>query len=103
MRLAILILLSLVSPAYAGLISFGSSFPDPKLRGSTHDVLSRDHADALRLRSAIYAKEAEIVAHVRSCSPNSKNWRAEAERFNQLRAENYAMMKELRAIVARGY
>jgi len=103
MRFALLLLLSIVSQAYAGIVSFGSNFPDQKLRGQTYDVQSRDHADALRLRSAIYAKEAEIVAHVRSCSPNSKNWRAEAERFNQLRAENWAMIKELRAIVARAY
>jgi hypothetical protein len=45
----------------------------------------------------------EIVAFVRSCPPNSKNWRAEVQRFNELRAQNYEMMKELRAIVARGY
>lgn len=101
MRIALLLLLLVPGAVFAGLISFGSNFPDPKLRGSSHDVQARDHAEALRLRSAIYAKEIQIIAHVRSCQPNSKNWRAEAERFNQLRAENWAMMQELRAIVAR--
>lgn len=103
MRIALLLLFLLPCWAFAGLVSFGSNFPDPKLKGSTYDVQARDHADALCLRSAIYAKEMQIVAHVRSCQPNSKNWRAEAERFNELRAENWEMMKELRAIVARGY
>ena len=103
MRIALLLLLLIPGPVFAGLISFGSNFPDPKLRGSSHDVLASDHAAARRLRSAIYAKEIQIEVFVRSCQPDSKNWRAEIEHFNKLRAENYAMMKELRAIVARGY
>ncbi len=103
MKTTLLLLLLLPCSAFAGLISFGSNFPDPKLKGSTYEVLDRDHAAALRLRSAIYQKEMEIVAFVRSCPPNSKNWRAEIQRFNELRAQNYEMMKELRVIVARGY
>jgi hypothetical protein len=103
MRNALLLLLLIPCSAFAGLVSFGSNFPDPKLKGSTYDVQARDHADALRLRSAIYQKDMEITAFVRSCPPDSKNWRAEIQRFNDLRAQNYEMMKELRVIVARGY
>lgn len=103
MRFALLLMLLVPGSVFAGLVSFRSDFPDPKLRSETYDVQSRDYADALRLRSAIYAKEAEIVSFVRSCPPNSKNWREEAQHFNELRAENWAMIKELRAIVGRAY
>ncbi len=102
MRAALILLLLIPCAGFAGEISFGASFPDPQLRGMTCQVLTRDHAEAMRLRSAIYQKEIEIINFVRSCSTNSPNWREDAQHFNHLRAQNYALMKELRAIVARG-
>ena len=99
----LLVLALLPASALAGIVSFRSDFPDPKLRGESYDVRDRDFADALRLRSSIYLKQAEIDAFVRSCPPNSKNWREEAQHWNALRAENWRMMQELRAIVARAY
>ena len=100
-----LLLLAFLMPltASAGLISFKADFPDSQLRSRTYEVLEKDHDNAVRLRSLIYLKEKQIVDHVRSCSPNSKNWKQEAQRWNELRAENWVMIKELRAIVARGY
>lgn len=98
-----IIALLLINPfsAFAEQISFKSDFPDQVLRGKAFNLSDRDYGIALRLRTLIYIKERQIVDHVRSCSPNSKNWKEEALRWNELRSENWAMIKELRSIVSR--
>ncbi len=103
MRVALLLLLLLPGSILADVISFRGDFPDTALRGKSYDLPDRYYGSAVRLRSAIYLKQMQIDAHMRNCSPNSKNWREEAQRWNELRAENWNMMKELRAILARAY
>ncbi len=101
MRMLLLSLTLLTGAAHAAEISFWSNFPDPTLRGRTYNLRADDYTNALRLRSAINSKELQITAFVKSCKPGSENWREEVKIFNRLRAENYAMMKELREIISR--
>jgi hypothetical protein len=103
MRVVLLLLLLLPGPILAEVISFRGDFPDTTLRGKFFDLPDRYYDSAVRLRSAIYLKQIQIEAHVRGCSPNSKNWREEAQRWNELRAENWRMMKELRVILSMAY
>lgn len=103
MKAALLLMLVLPVSVLADVISFRGDFPDPTLRGKSYDMPDRYHGSAVRLRSAIYLKQLQIDQHLRSCSPNSKNWREEAQRWNELRAENWNLMKELRAILAHAY
>ncbi len=99
MRTLLRFLLLLPVALAAEVMSFKSDFPDPQLRGKWYEVFQSDYPTACRLRAAIYLKQAEIDAHVLSCPPNSNRWREEAERWNQLRRENWEMMQQLRAII----
>lgn len=103
MKATLLLLLLLPVSVFADIISFRGDFPDTTLRGKSYDLPDRYYDSALSLRSAIYLKQLQIDQHMRSCPPNSKNWREEAQRWNELRAENWNLMKELRAILARAY
>jgi hypothetical protein len=103
MRVALLLLLLLPGSVLADVISFRGDFPDTTLRGKSYDLPDRYYGSAVRLRSAIYQKQLQADTHLRNCSPNSKSWREDAQRWNDLRAENWNMMKELRAILARAY
>lgn len=101
MRMLLLSLTLLTCAAHAAEITFWSNFPDPTLRGRSYNLSTDDYTNALRLRSAINSKELQIIAFVKSCKPGSENWREEVKVYNRLRAENYAMMKELREIISR--
>ncbi len=103
MRMVLRLLILLPLSVFADVISFRGDFPDPQLRGRSYDLPERYHGAAVRLRSAIYGKQLQMDIHLRSCQPNSKQWREEAQRWNEMRAENWRMMQELRAILARAY
>jgi len=83
------------------IVAFPSAFPDPQLRGRKFDMPTNDAQESIRLGGLIVDKQREADDHLRSCEPNSKNWRKEAEKWNQLRAECYAMITQLRAIVSK--
>lgn len=82
------------------IVSFPSGFPDPQLQGRKFEMSIADAQESRRLGDMIVEKKKEADDHVRNCEPNSKDWKKDAEKWNRLRGECYAMMKQLRAIVA---
>ena len=83
------------------IVAFPSAFPDPQLQGRKFEMPTTDAQESIRLGGLIVDKKKEADDHLRSCDPNSKNWRKDAEKWNQLRAECYAMITQLRAIVSK--
>lgn len=95
-----LFLLMVPCAAFAEAIRFQEDFPDLALRGKVFDVPRERSGRVHALMARVYLKEIEIDAFVKSLPPVSKNWREEAERWNQLRREKYDLLVELRSLVA---
>jgi len=98
-RLLLVVLLMSPCLLLADLISFSDNFPDPVLRGRTCQVESSEERRAFQLKMQIIFNQIDIDNFLRSCPPGSKDWREQVERWNQMRRENYELMKVLRQIV----
>ena len=98
-RLLLVVLLMSPCLLLADLISFSDNFPDPVLRGRTCKVDSSEERRAFQLKWQIIFNQMDIDNFLKSCPPGSKDWREQAERWNQMRRENYELMKALRQVV----